>query len=393
MEGMAQVMWLFDHGQTVDHFRVLRPLGKGGMAQVFLARDTKLGRKVALKVVQPEAIGSEQAVERFLFEARATAKFNHPNIVTIHFVGETDHKPYVALEYVEGQTLRQRLEQEQLSIFEAVRLGQAIAGALVEAHGAGIIHRDLKPDNVMLGRDGRVRVMDFGLARLFTRPEGEAEALAETVAPESVESEQVFESAGGIRGTPAYMAPEQWRDQGVSEAADIWALGVVLYEMLAGQRPYIERTPVQQAIKVCDEQPAPRIEEHRSDLPERLLDLIHRCLEKNAEKRPAATEVAAELGQLLSPGREQRQDACPFRGLLPFGEQHAALFFGRETEVAAFLERLRDEPLMPVVGPSGSGKSSFVQAGIIPRLREAGPLTVWPKAILHGSCKNPIWVL
>ena len=200
-------------GDLVDHFKVVRLVGRGGMGEVYLARDTKLGRKVALKVVKPEDLGNEQAVERFLFEAKVTARFSHPHIVTIHAVGNHQGRPYVALEYLEGQTLRERIADERPSVGESLRIGLAIAEALTEAHGHDILHRDLKPENVLLPRDGRVRVVDFGLAKALFGPEAES---AETVqhglnlGSKTAFAQQFQTSGEGIAGTPLYMAPAQW---------------------------------------------------------------------------------------------------------------------------------------------------------------------------------------
>src|SRR5262245_18374976 len=153
-------------GTLVDQFRIMRLLARGGMGELYLARDVRLGRKVALKCVQPSLLGSEEAVTRFLAEARTTAKFSHPNIVTVYTVGERDGKPYLALEYLQGENLRDRVvsENHRLSLNEALRLSMAVAEALAEAHQHGVLHRDLKPENVVIPKDGRVRVVDFGLA-------------------------------------------------------------------------------------------------------------------------------------------------------------------------------------------------------------------------------------
>lgn len=159
--------WAFGRGDRVDHFHIMRPLGQGGMAQVYLARDTKLGRKVALKIVRTEALETQKARERFLFEARATARFSHPSIVTIYAVGEVDQNPYVALEYLKGTTLRQHMQQNRISAKEVIRIGRAVTQALVVAHADHIYHRDLKPENIMLCNDGRVCVLDFGLASVL----------------------------------------------------------------------------------------------------------------------------------------------------------------------------------------------------------------------------------
>jgi serine/threonine protein kinase/tetratricopeptide (TPR) repeat protein len=284
--------WLLGTDTLVDHFRIIRPLGRGGMAEVYLARDTKLGRKVALKVVKPEALGSKEAIDRFLFEARATARFSHPHIVTIHAVGEADGRPYVALEYLEGQSLRERIEQELPSLPEALRIGLAIAEALAEAHKQGILHRDLKPENVMLAKDGRLRVLDFGLAGLVPRKETSAESVIE-------EPEKTPDQA--VKGTPAYMAPEQWEEEETSGATDVWALGCMLYEMVSGRRPFEEPTVVKQALKVCSDEPLPQLDKGHSELTE----LIGLCLQKSQNKRPTAAEVVKRLEAL---GAERRDE-------------------------------------------------------------------------------------
>jgi WD40 repeat protein/serine/threonine protein kinase len=369
-------------GTFVDHFRVVRLLGQGGMAQVYLARDTRLGRKVALKVIRPDVLGAGEASERFLFEARATARFNHPHIVTIHAVGEHRGRPYVALEYLEGQSLRERIDESRPSVAEALRIGLSIAEALAEAHASQVLHRDLKPENVVIPRDGRLRVVDFGLAQTLSEEDIEAaadsepshEALADTALGDTRSG---FQSrGGGLRGTPYYMAPEQWTGVACSGATDVWALGVMLYEMVTGRRPYRAPTAITLAVKVCNPDPAPpmsTLTEVRPDLDA----VVSRCLEKDPAQRPTAPEVVQTLRDMLHrhPGAAGEEES-PFRGLLPFGERHAGFFFGRDAEVEVFLERLRDEPILPVVGPSGAGKSSFVQAGVIPRLREQGKWTV-----------------
>ncbi len=369
-------------GAMVDHFRIMRPLGEGGMAEVFLARDTRLGRKVALKVVRAEALRGDESRERFLFEARATARFSHPHIVTIHAVGEVDGRPYVALEYLEGQTLRERLDQERLRYPEAMRIGLAVAEALAEAHGAGILHRDLKPANVILARDGRVRVLDFGLARALPHGPGDgtrdgAEGEQEPGALERSQIEDPFVSRhGGVRGTPAYMAPEQWAQGDITEAVDIWALGVSLYELAAGRRPYQAADRVDLGAKILDEAPAPALDPG-TGVPVELAALVSDCLRKPAAERPAAADVVRRLRRALAADAEGwDEDDSPFRGLLPFDERHQHVFFGRDAEVAAVVERLRSQPVLTIVGASGAGKSSFVQAGVIPRLRERGPLVV-----------------
>lgn len=360
-------------GMLLHPYRVVRLIGRGGMGDVYLARDTQLGRRVALKVVRPGAIGNRDEVARFLLEARITAKFSHPHIVTVYGVGEHDGRPYVALEYLEGQTLRERTNEHRMGLREVLRIGLAIAEALQEAHRHGVLHRDLKPENVLLPRDGRLRVVDFGLAVPLSLPTVLAEARDPNDLPP--ELERVLDSSlarGGIEGTPLYMAPEQWKGLPCTPATDSWALGVLLYELLSGRIPFDEESNMQQLLRVCSPSPAPLLQPFEP-VPDELEDLVHRCLAKDPDNRPPADEIGRVLHDLLFPGRGRLEsEESPFRGLLPFSERQADVFYGRDNEVATFVERLRHDPLVPVVGPSGAGKSSFVQAGVIPRLRERG---------------------
>jgi serine/threonine protein kinase/WD40 repeat protein len=376
-------------GTRIDQYEVLRPLGRGGMAEVFLVRDTVLGRRAALKLIEPGPAGPDA---QLLNEARAMAHFNHPNIVTIFGVGNFDSRAYIAMEYVEGETLRERMQKQQLSSKEALRLALAVASALEEAHGRGIVHSDLKPENVIIGRDGRLRVLDFGLARgvrgdALTN-EGPAAPIAN--APSGAQTTQrldtqvlsdklsqdrdlVLSSASEVMGTPMYMAPEQWRNEGKTASIDVWAFGTILFEMLAGRRPFVEQNLLRLCVRVTSEESAPSLNAHAEASPD-IAQLVARCLAKNPSQRPSSGECAHLLFQLVHGlnARSEAEDASPFRGLSAFNEEHAAFFFGRDEEIAQFIERLRTEPVLPIIGASGVGKSSFIQAGVIPRLKEQG---------------------
>jgi len=205
---------VLEPGADVDHFRVIRLLGEGGMGQVWLARDMRLGRKVALKIVGPHRLDSADARARFRREAEATARFSHPNIVTLYEVGETGGVPYVALEMIEGDTLRDRLGRERPSLRQALETGHAVASATCEAHRHGVLHLDLKPANVIIGRDGRARVVDFGLARRIAAPVRYDDDGDDRASPfdedDDARSAVVDEPLPGHVGTPRYMAPEQW---------------------------------------------------------------------------------------------------------------------------------------------------------------------------------------
>ena len=376
----VETPWL-QPGTRVDNFKVVRMLGRGGMGAVYLSRDTQLGRLAALKMILPDGLGDEQAVKQFKQEAQITARFNHPNIVTIYSVGEYEGSLYIALEYLQGQNLEERLAEERPGQKEAIRLGLAVAEAVSEAHRHGVLHRDLKPSNILVPRDGRVRVLDFGLSRALPASGNTLVNITGREKEFDVGSgnDDVLEIAEkGLRGTPAYMAPEQWMEKPATEAADIWALGLILYQLVTGRHPYEGKNLYGLCMSVSDSKPVPSVNNIATGTPIELVKLIDECLDKKPENRPNAAEVVETLSSLLHGTRQSAGvvEHNPFRGLLPFSERHSHRFFGRDSEIAFFMERLREEPLLPVVGPSGAGKSSFVHAGIIPRLREHSPLTV-----------------
>lgn len=338
-------------GETIGRYQVRRLLGAGGMGKVYLARDVVLGRSVALKLVGPSR-GAGFATERFLHEARAIARLNHPHVVQLYDFGEYNGGLYLALEYVEGETLRERARLGALGIDEILRHARAIADGLAHAHAAGVYHCDLKPSNVMLGKDGRVRVVDFGIART-----GE-------------------NAAATGSGSPDWMAPEQWTAVPLTDRVDSWALGIVIAELLAGRHPLGDSTK-QRRDAARDPARVPDWRTDRRDVPPAIAELINRALEREPSLRPSAAEWARVLDRVIGEGKSDAVvEDGPYRGLAAFDEKHARFYFGRELEIDAFLERLRDTPHLPIVGPSGAGKSSFLHAGVIPRLRAREAWTV-----------------
>lgn len=334
-------------GAEVGFFEIRRLIGEGGMGRVYLARDTRLGRLVALKVLRPDVIGPER-VRRFLDEARTTARFSDPHIVIVHELGEQDGQPFIALEYLDGETLRRRMQTSRPAQAEVTRWMLAVARALRAAHAHAVIHCDLKPDNVIVPRDGRVRVVDFGLAR------------AASLAGEP-----------GRAGTAAYMAPEQWEVDGIEPRTDVWAFGVMLLELLTGTNPFRQNAGIETIEDLLADRTDPL---GLMTLPASLGSLIGACLRRWPAERLSATQLVERLEGIVD--RQISLDTqvdCPFPGLVSFEEEHAGLFFGRDEEIDVFLERLRIRPVLPVIGPSGAGKSSFVRAGVIPRLRALGP--------------------
>src|SRR2546427_13232111 len=215
--------------ETISPYRILQKLGAGGMGEVYLAEDTQLGRRVAIKLLRPETISDEHARKRLVREARAAATLDHVNICSIYEVGEADGRSFIAMQYIEGETVDLRLKRKPLELKESLTIASQIADALTEAHTHGIIHRDIKPSNVIITSRGQAKVMDFGLAKVIqqaARVDTEAQTQTLLTAPDA------------IPGTVPYMSPEQLRGEQVSVCSDIWALGVVLYEMIMGQLPF-----------------------------------------------------------------------------------------------------------------------------------------------------------
>ncbi|WP_437320966.1 nSTAND1 domain-containing NTPase [Sorangium sp. So ce385] len=363
-------------GARIGHYEILRELGRGGMGVVFLARDTRLARLVAIKLL---TMLSSAGVQRFLVEARATARCKHEHIVTIYEVNEHDGYPYMVLEYIDGQSLRGWMNQrrpagagEEVSTSPvppglAVEMMVPVVRALASAHASGIVHRDLKPENVMLDASGAIKVVDFGIAKLL-----EEEASLAADRPGGGDTRLTRD--GGIIGTLPYMSPEQWRGIGIDASSDVWAVGILLHELVLGAHP----------LAPCDrmvllgvpllEEPMPEVSARHPELGA-LGAIIDRCLRKSkAERFASAEELLAELVPLL-PGRREIHlgaDESPFAGLSSFQEGDADRFFGRAQDLAGVVARLRNQPLLALAGASGVGKSSLVRAGVIPALKRSG---------------------
>lgn len=285
-------------GQALNHYRVLSLLGTGGMGEVWLAEDTRLGRKVALKLLPDKFATDPERLRRFEKEAKAASATNHPNIVVTHEIGEADGTYYIAQEYVEGETLRNRIGQGPMPLLEALDIAHQIANALAAAHAAGIVHRDIKPENIMLRHDGFVKVLDFGLAKLVEARRGEMETQRRGEADATLLAASHSTLPGIVMGTVAYMSPEQTRGQKVDARSDLWSLGVVLYEMLTCQRPFDGESIPDIFVAILERQPAP-ITESLANPPAQLEQLLDRLLAKDREQRyPSSAQLAAELKRL-----------------------------------------------------------------------------------------------
>jgi uncharacterized delta-60 repeat protein len=264
-------------GQQVGHYWIISLLGIGGMGEVYLAEDTRLSRKIALKLLPAAFTTDRGRVRRFQQEARAASALNHPNIITIYETGEFQGRHFIATEYIDGETLRQRMHRTTLNLSETLDIAVQVASALAAAHQAGIVHRDIKPENIMLRLDGYVKMLDFGLAKLLEQrsPDGDSGK------PVPVETDTM---PGLLMGTAKYMSPEQARGLKLDVRSDIFSLGVVIYEMLAGRVPFEGETRIDVVASLLKEDPAP-LSQFVSDLPVELEQIISKALAKNRDER------------------------------------------------------------------------------------------------------------
>jgi predicted ATPase/serine/threonine protein kinase len=366
-------------GQTISHYRVLRKLGSGGMGVVYEAEDIRLGRRVALKFLPEDLAHDKRALQRFEREARAASSLNHPNICTIYEVEEHDHQPVIVMELLEGESLRQRIREGPISTAELLDFGIQISDALEAAHAKGIIHRDIKPGNMFIVGGERIKVLDFGLAKVLDPHVAEGQSEEESLTLDGV-----------IPGTTSYMSPEQVRGEEIDERSDLFSLGVVLYEMATGQRPFVAKNRVMLMNAILNAQPAAASRVNPA-LPAALAAILARALEKHCEKRfQRAADMCSDLKRLkretektptaVALGGPVTPNARPGRygSILatirdrfsekPVQPQKAAPanlpaqrtgFVGREKEIAAAKELLlrQDVRLVTVTGPGGIGKT------------------------------------
>jgi hypothetical protein len=315
-------------------YEIAAPLGAGGMGEVYRARDTRLGRDVAVKVLPASLASDSDRLHRFENEARAAARLNHPNVLQIYDVGRHEGHPYLVTEYLEGETLRERLANGPLGSRRAIEFGIGVAQGLAAAHDEGIVHRDLKPENLFLTKDGRVKILDFGLAKL-TRPE---EGGADTVA--NAPTVGADTNPGVIMGTAGYMSPEQVRGQRADARSDIFTFGAILFEMVSGQRAFRGDTPADTMSAILKEDP-PELTLIAKEIPPAFDRIVHRCLEKAPNRRfRSAQDLAFSLEAIST------SSSSAGSGGVAIAESvaRAEVSFERITHRASFLDSVRFAP-------------------------------------------------
>ena len=367
-------------GQQLGPYKIVSLLASGGMGEVYRARDPRLERDVALKVVR-----SSLPVDRWEFEreARAVAALSHPNVLTVFDVGHSGGHPYLVFELLEGETLRQRLDRGALSMSRAVEVAVDVCRGLEAAHGRGLVHRDLKPRNLFLTTEGRVKILDFGLAKLRRRegdpvPEGSDDDSPSTPgdgptrrAPPGARDADTETADGPLIGTLGYHSPEQARGLAVDARSDIFSLGAILYEMLTGRRAFSGKNSGDTLLAVLYRDPPPPARGSRP-IPHAADQIVRRCLAKEpVERFSSAHDLRLALEALLDVPdaawgpADAAEGRHPYPGLASFTEEDAPQFFGREAEVSALWRSLKTRHLVAVIGPSGVGKTSFVRAGVV----------------------------
>lgn len=363
----------------LGELRLLRRLGGGGMGDVYLAHDALLDRMVAVKFLRAVA-PDDGARQRLLAEARAAARIQHPNVVTIHRVGEVDGRPFIVSELVRGESLDRT--EKPMPWRRALEIGAALARGLAAAHRRGVLHLDIKPGNAILSDDGDAKLLDFGLSRMAAEPGSEAPAAParagvtsgeRSAALDAVVAETMPDSPSGtaLGGTPLYMPPELWLGEPATRRSDVYSLGALLYELCAGAAPHAD-VPVRELPRVVPAQPAPPLMDVAWDVDPGFAAAVERCLRIDPAERFASGDALREaLEQLLARGRgAEVPEGNPYRGLLAFEMEHRALFFGRGSEAGTLIERLRSESFVLVTGDSGVGKSSLCRAGVLPLVLE-----------------------
>jgi non-specific serine/threonine protein kinase len=360
-------------GRTLSHYRIVDKLGEGGMGAVYRAEDVRLQREVALKLLPVDLASDPGYLERFRREAQAVAALSHPNIVTIHSIEASDEGPFITMELIRGRSLADMIRGDGLSVERVVEIGLPLARALAAAHRGGITHRDLKPANVMMTEDGTVKILDFGLAK---------RQRVDTVGDEAT---AVLTRVGAVLGTMPYMSPEQVQGREVDHRTDIFSLGITLFEMCTGRRPFRGDTSAEIISSILRDTPEP-IAELRSDLPAQLDRIVERCLEKDPDLRyQSAADIETALARIGEQARSRPRETKPSVAVLPFVDMSP------EQDQEYFCEGLAEELINALVKVEdlhiASRTSAFRFKGSHSDIREIGR-RLGVSAVLEGSVRK-----
>ncbi|HXY51759.1 MAG TPA: serine/threonine-protein kinase [Terriglobales bacterium] len=365
-------------GETISHYRILEKLGGGGMGVVYKAEDTELGRFVALKFMPEDVAWDPQALERFRREARAASGLNHPNICTIHEIGQHQGKPFIAMEFLEGSTLKHRIMGRAMNVETLLDLAIQVVDGLDAAHAKGIVHRDIKPANIFVSERGQAKILDFGLAKVM--PSAASQVSAAAAAPTALSDEHLT-SPGSMLGTVAYMSPEQVKGRELDARSDLFSFGVVLYEMATGLLPFRGDTTGLILNAILERGPVSPVRVN-PDLPLKLEEIIHKALEKDRELRyQHAGDVRADLKRLK---RETESGVVPPTHLRPKPKTWNMVAIAATALLIAaavgFLVRHRSAPPSTATATPESTVPSSVRT-----------LAVLPFSDLSGEGEDKVW--
>src|SRR5258705_6347433 len=323
------------------HYSIVSKIGAGGMGEVYLAQDTKLDRKVALKILPADLAANQDRMRRFVQEAKSAAALNHPNIATIHEIGEAHGVNFIAMEFIDGTTLRDQIHQKQPDLRKLLRYLQHVAEGLAKAHAAGIVHRDLKPDNIMITRDGHAKILDFGLAKLI-EPQQPPGINNLSTGEDATAILQQQSTPGVIMGTVGYMSPEQaqGKTKEIDQRSDIFSFGCILFEATTGKKPFEAESMVKSLHSLIYE-PAPALKDFNPLAPADLQRIVRRCLAKDPEDRyQTIKDVAIELRDL----RQKKQSAPGLEISAPHSSSDSVVSSGAPAASPAESSSLESHP-------------------------------------------------